>query len=254
MAKNVRGMILRSHRNVTESDRSGPGVANPSVAIEPEVTGPGADRDLLDSVAAGNLPRILGNEMDEAAAQASNLGSYNGAAVDEDNLQATSAHYSMQQEEMDDSGTSQFRFFVDTDGSLLDPFHAPPTAQASGAGDENENESLEGEVDSDLDDYLQFTPAEVLERLHEYKMAYQNLQHARDTQEGLMQTVQEESDEIMCNAEDFQVRSELAMNQEWTAHQSKILEFNEEAKRFAARREQFEVDEAQRQLCEAEWI
>ncbi len=68
-----------------------------------------------------------------------------------------------------------------------------------------------------------------------------------------MQLAQAESDEIMHNAEDFRVRSKLAMNKEWTAHQAKILEFNERAKQFAAHQEQFEVDEAQRWLCEAEW-
>ncbi len=146
IAKNGRKCVtLRSHRYAAESDGNGPGVANPSVAAEPEVTGPGADQNPFNTVTAGNqLPRILGNEMDEFAAQAGNLGPHNGAAVD-DNQLATSAHHSVLQEGMDDSSTGQLRFFVNADGSLLDPFRAPPAAQGSGAGDENEdeNESLE---------------------------------------------------------------------------------------------------------------
>ncbi len=43
------------------------------------------------------------------------------------------------------------------------------------------------------------------------------------------------------------------MNEESVVHQSKILEFNEQLKQFAARKKQFEEDEAQRLLCEAEW-
>ncbi|MCP4541807.1 MAG: hypothetical protein GY832_32145 [Chloroflexi bacterium] len=55
-------MNLRSHRHVTvESDGHGLGVADPSAAVEPEVTGPGADQNPLDAVAAGNqLPRVTG--------------------------------------------------------------------------------------------------------------------------------------------------------------------------------------------------
>ncbi len=252
MADNMCGMTLHSHRYAAESDGNGPGRANPSVAAELEVIGPGADRNPLDSVAAGNLPRVSGilpqmnevsgNEMDEAAAQASSLGSRNGAMVDNNQL-ATSTHHSVQQEEMNDSSNSQLRFFVKADGSLLDPFRVPPTAQGSGAGDANgdENESLEGEVDSDLDDYSQFTSAEVLDRLHAYKMAYRSarqqqhvaevrvanfidkygiLQHARDTQDDYVCVAQEECDAIKRNADTFQTRTEVV-------HQSKILEFNE---------------------------
>ncbi len=43
------------------------------------------------------------------------------------------------------------------------------------------------------------------------------------------------------------------MNEEWVVHQSKVLEFNEKSKQFAARQKQFEADEAQRLLHEAEW-
>ncbi len=61
MANNARRMNLRSHRHVAESDGNGLGVANPSDAAMPEVTGPGADQNLLDGVAAGNqLPRVTG--------------------------------------------------------------------------------------------------------------------------------------------------------------------------------------------------
>ncbi len=43
------------------------------------------------------------------------------------------------------------------------------------------------------------------------------------------------------------------MNEELVAHQSKILEFNEQLKQFAAHKKQFEADEAQRLQREAEW-
>ncbi len=43
------------------------------------------------------------------------------------------------------------------------------------------------------------------------------------------------------------------MNEESVAHQSKILEFNEQSKQFIARKKQFEEEETQRLLREAEW-
>ncbi len=64
---------------------------------------------------------------------------------------------------------------------------------------------------------------------------------------------QEESDAIKHNAEDFRVCTELTMNEEQIVHQSKILEFNKKLKQFAARKKQFDADEAQRLLHEAEW-
>ncbi len=67
-------------------------------------------------------------------------------------------------------------FSVGGDGALLNPFDMLHTTQAGGAGgDENEddlNESLEEEVESDLEDYSQLTPAKVLNRLYEYKSVY----------------------------------------------------------------------------------
>ncbi len=68
-----------------------------------------------------------------------------------------------------------------------------------------------------------------------------------------MHAAQEESDAIKCNAEDFRMRTELAMNDERVAHWLKILEFNEKSKQFAVHQKQFDADEAQRLLREAEW-
>ncbi len=68
-----------------------------------------------------------------------------------------------------------------------------------------------------------------------------------------MHAAQEESDAIKRNTEDFRLRTELAMNDERVAHQSKILQFNEKSKQFAARQKQFDADEVQRLLREAEW-
>ncbi len=170
-----------------------PGVANPSAAAELEVTGPGADRNPV--VAVGNqLPRVpgilpqvdeaVGNDSDEAAVQASNLGVLSGAAVDGDNLLATSVHNTVQQGGMGDFNydNGQLAFPTGDDGALLNPFNVLHTMQAGGAGgNENENElndpledeeNEEEELDSDPEDYSKLTSAEVLNRLYEYKSAY----------------------------------------------------------------------------------
>ncbi len=191
MADNACCMNLCSHEhNAVESDRNGLGAANPSAAAELEVTGPGADRNpfvdasnLLTHV-SGTLPQaneVLGNDSDGAAAQASNLGISNGAAVDRDNLLATSTHSLVQPDGSGDFDydNGQLVFPTGGDGALLNPFNMLHTAQAGGAGgDENENElneSLEEEVESDLEDYSQLTPAEVLNCLYEYKSAYRTV-------------------------------------------------------------------------------
>ncbi len=92
MADNQSRMTLHSHvNNAVGSDGNGSGEANTSAAAEPEASGPGADRNLLVDASnplphgAGMLPRmneVAGNDSDGAAAQASNLGALNGAAVD----------------------------------------------------------------------------------------------------------------------------------------------------------------------------
>ncbi len=122
----------------------------------------------------GTLPpknEVLGNDSNGAAAQASNLGVLNRAAVDGDNQLANPAHNVVQQ-----GGVGDFDF---DNGALLNPFGGPHAAQAVGAGgEENEDlhEPLEDEAeesdDSDQDDYTQFMSAEVLDCLHEYKQAY----------------------------------------------------------------------------------
>ncbi len=86
-----------------------------------------------------------------------------------------------------------------------------------------------------MDAYSQFTPAQLVTRIREYWLAYHsaerdrniaearvadlldecgNLQHARDTQEELVQAAQDESDAIKRSAESFRVRAEIAMNKE----------------------------------------
>ncbi len=79
------------------------------------------------------------------------------------------------------------------------------------------------------------------------------MQTTRDTQDEFMHAAQDESDVIKCNAENFRMCTELAINEEQVAHQLKILEFNEQSKIFEARKKQFEADEVQRLLHEAEW-
>ncbi len=94
----------------------------------------------------------------------------------------------------------------------------------------------------------------------EFRDKYGNLQHARDTQDEYVQAVQDECDSIKHNTEAYWQHTELEMNEDLVMHQSKILKFNEQSKTFAekarkfpAHEKQFEVDEAQRLLCEAEW-
>ncbi len=88
----------------------------------------------------------------------------------------------------------------------------------------------------------------------EFNDEYGDLQTARDTQDEYVRAAQNECDAIKRNTEAYRQRTELQMNEEQVAHQSKILEFNEQSKSFEARKRQFEVDEAQRQLREAEWM
>ncbi len=64
----------------------------------------------------------------------------------------------------------------------------PHTAQAGGAGDDDENEEfnfpLEEEAeeseDLDQDDYSEFSAEELLNRLQEYKWAYCTVRHHRN--------------------------------------------------------------------------
>ncbi len=231
--------MLRSHANyAVESERSVLGRATTSAAVVLEQSGPSIPRVPLVDV--GNLPshgaglllqmsEVSRNDSNRTVAQADSFDVFDRVAVD-DNLLATSAHHSVLQEGMNDASNSPFRFFVEDDGSLLDPFRGPHAAQAAGAArEEHEDfiEPLEDEAeeldDSDPDDYTQFMQAEMLDRLYEYRQAYRlarrqrvaearavdlidecgNLQHVRDTQEGLVQTAQEESDELRCNAENL---------------------------------------------------
>ncbi len=125
MVDNACHINLCSHRHIAvESTGNSPGVADPSAAAEPEVTGPGADQNPFDGVAVGNqLPHVpcilpqaneaLGNDSDGAAAQVSNCDVSNRAAVDQDNLLATSAHGSVQPDGMGgfDYDNGQFVFF-----------------------------------------------------------------------------------------------------------------------------------------------
>ncbi len=62
----------------------------------------------------------------------------------------------------------------------------------------------------------------------EFNEEYRDLQTACDTQDKYVRMAQEEGDVIKCGAEDFQMRTELATNEEQVAHQSKILEFNKQ--------------------------
>ncbi len=190
MANNQSRMTLYSHvNNAVKSDRNSLGKANPSAAIELEVSGPSAARNPLVDASnpllhgAGALLQVnevLGNDSDGAAVQASNLDVSNGAAVDENNLLATSAHDAVQQGGMDgfDYDNGQLEFPVGGDGNLLNPFGVPHTAQAGGAGKENEDfvaplqDEAEESDGSDMVDYTTFTPAETLDRLSEYKQAY----------------------------------------------------------------------------------
>ncbi len=49
------------------------------------------------------------------------------------------------------------------------------------------------------------------------------------------------------------MHTELAINEEQVAHQSKILEFNKQSNNYEVHKRQFKADEAQRLLREAEW-
>ncbi len=278
-------MMLRSHgNNVVDSNGNVTGEATTSAAAVPEQSGPGIARNLLVDASnplphgIGALPQmneVTGNDSDGAAAQASNLGVLNRAAVDGDNLLANPAHNVVQQ------GDGSFVFHNVNNIPLLNPFEMPHVTQvdvAGGEGDENldtprEDEAEESE-DSDSDNYVEFTPAEVMERLYKYKRAYRaarrhrivaedqlaelndeygDLQTARNTQDEYVHQAQEESDAIKCGTENFRVCAEFAMNEEQVAHQSRILEYNEQTKNFEARKKQFEADEALRLLREAEW-
>ncbi len=114
----------------------------------------------------------------------------------------------------------------------------------------------------------------MLNRLYENESAYhtvwlhQNVAEARvtdftdenggcltacDTQEEYDRAVQEESDAIKRNAEDFRMRTELTMNNEWVVHGLKILDFSEKLKQFTAHKKKFDTDEAHRLLRKPEW-
>ncbi len=239
MADNACCIELHSRKNnAVESAGNSPSDANPSAAAEPEVSGPRATWNLVVDVGnllphvAGTLlqtNKVVGNDSHGAAAQASNLGALNGATVDENNLLATSAHDSVPQGGTDDFSNGQFVLFRSNDDLLNPSAGVPPTVQAGGAGEEEnedfdaplEDEAEESE-DSDQDDYTVFTPEELLNRLAEYKQAYRtvrqyrnatearvadftdeygDLQHVRDTQEEFVQVAQDECDAIKCNAE-----------------------------------------------------
>ncbi len=181
MADNQSRMMLHSHvNNVDESDGNGLGGANPSAAAKLEVSGPGADRNLVGNAGnlllqtTGTLPqmnKVVGDDLQGAAAQASNLGTLNGAAVGENNLLVTSMHDTVQQGGTNGFNNGQLGFFVSNDDLLNPSAGVPHTTQAGGAGDENENEfndlldeEAEESEDSDQDDYAEFMPAEMLNR------------------------------------------------------------------------------------------
>ncbi|MCP4545848.1 MAG: hypothetical protein GY835_05200, partial [bacterium] len=230
------------------------GEATTSAAAVPDQSGPGIARNPFVDASnplphgTGALPQmneVTGNDSDGAAAQASNLGVLNRTAVNGDNLLANPAHNVVQQ------GNGSFVFHNENNIPLLNPFEMPHVAQADiagGEGDENLDIPREDEVeeseDSDTDNYAEFTPAEVMEHLYEYKRAYRiarrhravaedqlaefndeygDLQTARDTQDEYVRRAQEESDAIKRGAKNFRVHTEVTMNEEQVAHQSRIL-------------------------------
>ncbi len=80
-----------------------------------------------------------------------------------------------------------------------------------------------------------------------------DLVHARDMQDEYVQQAQQESDSIKRQLEAYRMHTKLQMNEESVAHQSKILECNEQVKLFAERKKQFQEEEEQRTLREAQW-
>ncbi len=72
-------------------------------------------------------------------------------------------------------------------------------------------------------------------------------------QDEYLQSMQQESDSVKCHLEAYRLHTKLQMNEESVAHQSKILEFNEQAKQFAECKKQFQEEEVQRMLREAQW-
>ncbi len=188
MADNRSHMTLCSHASNAESEGNISGVATTSAVVELEQSGPDIPRNPfvyasdLSLHSAGMLPHeneVLGNDSDGAAAQASNSSILNRAAVDGDNLLATPTHDVVQQGNGFDFDNGPFGYPAGNNVVLLNPFDVPHAAQAEGAGgvgDENEfNELPEEEEDSDAEDYSQFTAADVLNHLYEYKSAYRSV-------------------------------------------------------------------------------
>ncbi len=107
-----------------------------------------------------------------------------------DNLLATSAHNVVQQGGDFDYNNGPFVFPIGNDGALLNPFHVPHAAQAADAGevlnedhDIPQEEEAEESEDSDADDYMTFTAAELLDRFYEYKQVYRVTRRHRNVAE-----------------------------------------------------------------------
>ncbi len=199
MANNVCRTGLHSQRdNPVGSLGNSLSDAHPSTTTVQEADGPGATRNLVVNVGnqlpqtAGTLPQTneaVGNNLQGAAEQISNPSTLNGATVDVNNLLVTSVHDTMQQGGMGGLNNSQFRLFGSNDDLLNPSAGMLHTAQAGGAGDETNEEfngpledGVEESEDSDQDIYAKFTPAELLNRLNEYKKAYRTVwQHRNAT-------------------------------------------------------------------------
>ncbi len=179
MANNVCCMGLRLQcDNTVESLGNGPSDAHPSAATEPEVDGPGVARNPVVNAdnqlpqTAGTLSQMneaVGNNSQGAAEQTSNLGALNGAVVDVNNLLANPMHDTVQLGGTDGLNNSHLVFFGSASDLLNPSAGMPHTAQAGGAGEEENEEfnaPLEEEAeeseDSDQDDYVEFMPAELL--------------------------------------------------------------------------------------------
>ncbi len=83
----------------------------------------------------------VGNNLQGAAEQTSNLSTFNGAAVDVNNLLVNPAHDMVQQGGTDDLNNSQLGLYRSASNLLNPSAGVPHTAQAGGAG-EDENEEF----------------------------------------------------------------------------------------------------------------
>ncbi len=285
MAKNVCCTGLCSQDNPVESLGNSPSAAHPSSA-EQEVDAPGAAQipvlhvDNQLPLTASNLSQA--NEATEKNSQGAvghtdNPSASTETPIDAGTLVQHPGHGHVPPGDADNENNSvgpQNGSFED-DGGLFNTLNGSlPTACAEDVeGDLLDNDLdpplNEEEDESDQEDYSEFTPEEVLHRLHEYKSAYYavrrqrndaesenadfqskhgELMHACDTQEEFLQSVQQESDNVKCNLEHYQQCTELQMNKESVAHQLRILQFNE-----CMNTKQFQEEELQRTLHEAQW-